>query len=326
MKVCIFGTGAVGGHTATRMLNSQSGDEVSIVARGVMLRAIRERGLTLRTGGKEFHARPPVVTDDPATLPPQDVVLVTVKAHSLPAAAPAIGRLLAPDGVAVFLTNGIPWWYDYGRKGTAAGTLGLLDPDGALWREVRPERTLGCVVLSPNDMVEPGVINHIGLHKLVVGEPDGSSSPRVKAVFDMIKRNDMEAEISADIRRDIWQKLSLNASGSTVTALTRLDLAQAGSDDGLCAISAGIMRETLEVAAAHGTDLRAETDVEKAVRRGRPGQRTSMMQDALAARPMECEALLGQTQAFARGLGIATPMIDIILPLVRGLDRSFRGQ
>ena len=325
MKVCIFGAGAVGGHTATRMLNSKSGDDVSIVARGAMLKAIRERGLTLRTGGKEFHAQPKVVTDDPSTLPPQDVVLVTVKAHALPAAAPAIGKLLAPDGVAVFLTNGIPWWYQHGRKG-ASGTLPLLDPDGALWREVKPERTLGCVVLSPNDMVEPGVIVHIGAHKLVIGEPDNTTTPRVQAVYDMIKRNDMDAQVSNDIRRDIWQKLSLNASGSTVTALIRSDLAQAGADDGLCAISAGIMRETLAVAAAHGTDLRAETDVEAAVRRGRPGQRTSMMQDALAGRPMECEALLGQTQAFARQLGIATPMIDIILPLVRGLDRSFRAK
>ena len=323
MKVCIFGAGAIGGHLATRILNSKSGDDLSIVARGVMLKAIRERGLTLRTGGKEFHARPQVVTDDPSTLPPQDVVLVTVKAHALSAAAPAIGKLLAPGGVAVFLTNGIPWWYQHGRKG-ASGTLKLLDSDGALWREVKPERTLGCVVLSPNDMVEPGVIVHIGAHKLVVGEPDNTTTPRAQAVCDLFKRGDMDTQLSNDIRRDIWQKLNLNASGSTVTALTRSDLAQASADDGLCAISAGIMKETLDVAAAHGYDFRAETDVKTAVRRGRPGQRTSMMQDALAGRPMECEALVGQTQAFARELGIDTPMIDIILPLVRGLDRSFR--
>lgn len=325
MKVCIFGAGAVGGHIATRLIDANvKDDEISIVARGSMLKAIRERGLTLRSNGKEeFHVKPKIVTDDPATLPPQDVVLVTVKAHALTAAAPAIGKLLKPDGVAVFLLNGIPWWFQHGYKG-ATGTLPLLDPDGALWREVKPERTLGCVVFSPNDMVEPGVIVHTGQSYLTIGEPDNKTTPRLQAVADMLKRGNVEARISNDLRREIWQKLCLNASGNTVSAITHNDLAQVGADDGLVTISVNIMKETLAVAAAQGWDLRAETDCETAARRGRPGQRTSMMQDALAKRPMECEALLGQTQAFARGLSLATPTIDVVLPLLRGLDRSFR--
>ena len=325
MKVCIFGAGAVGGHIATRLINANAKeDEISIVARGAMLKAIRERGLTLRSNGKEeFHVKPKIVTDDPSTLPPQDVVLVTVKAHALSAAAPALGKLIAPDGAAIFLLNGIPWWWRHGQAG-AKGTLPLLDPDGALWRDVKPERTLGCVVLSPNDMVEPGVIVHTGAHKLVIGEPDNTTTPRVQAAFDMIKRGGMDAQISNDLRKDIWQKLCLNASGNTVTAMTRNDLAQVGADDGLVTVSVNVMKETLAVAAAQGWDLRAETDCETAARRGRPGQRTSMMQDALAGRSMECEALMGQTQAFARELGIATPTIDVMLPLLRGLDRSFR--
>jgi 2-dehydropantoate 2-reductase len=325
MKVCIFGAGAVGGHIATRLINANvKDDEISIVARGAMLKAIRERGLTLRSNGKEeFHVKPKIVTDDPATLPPQDVVLVTVKAHALSAAAPAIGKMLKPDGVAVFLLNGIPWWFQHGYKG-ATGTLPLLDPEGALWREVKPERTLGCVVFSPNDMVEPGVIVHTGQSYLTIGEPDNKTTPRLQAVVDMLNRGNVEARISNDLRREIWQKLCLNASGNTVSAITHNDLAQVGADDGLVNISVNIMKETLAVAAAQGWDLRAETDCETAARRGRPGQRTSMMQDALAKRPMECEALLGQTQAFALGLGIATPTIDVVLPLLRGLDRSFR--
>lgn len=325
MKVCIFGAGAVGGHLATRLINAGA-DEISIVARGAMLKAIRERGLTLRSNGKEeFHVKPKIATDDPATLPPQDIVLVTVKAHALSAAAPAIGKLLKPDGVAVFLLNGIPWWFQYGFK-QGASTLPLLDPDGALWRDIKPERTLGCVVFSPNDMVEPGVIVHNGQSYLTIGEPDNKTTPRLQAVIDMFKRGGVDARIPADLRKEIWQKLSLNASGNTVTAITRNDLAQVGADNDLCNISINIMKETLAVAAAQGWDLRKDTDVEGAARRGRPGQRTSMMQDALAHRPMECEALLGQTQAFARELKIATPTIDFILPILRGLDRSFRNK
>ena len=323
MKVCIFGAGAVGGHIATRLINAGA-DEISIVARGAMLKAIRERGITLRSNGKEeIHVKPKSATDDPSTLPPQDVVLVTVKAYALGAAAPAIAKLLAPNGIAVFLLNGIPWWFQHGFKG-ATGTLPLLDPDGALWRDVKPERTLGCVVLSPNDMVEPGVIVHTGAHKLVIGEPDNTTTPRLQTVIDMIKRGGMDAQSSIDLRKDIWQKLCLNASGNTVTAITHNDLAQVGADDGLVTVSVNIMKETLAVAAAQGWDLRKDTDCEAAARRGRPGQRTSMMQDALAGRSMECEALMGQTQAFARELGVATPTIDVMLPLLRGLDRSFR--
>jgi len=323
MKVCIFGAGAVGGHIATRLINAGA-DEISLVARGAMLKAIRERGLTLRSNGKEeIHVKPTIATDDPSTLPPQDLVLVTVKAHALAAAAPAIGRLIAPNGAAIFLLNGIPWWWRHGVAG-ATGTLPLLDPDGALWREVKPERTLGCVVLSPNDMVEPGVIVHTGGNHLMLGEPDNSTTPRLEAAIAMFKRGGVDARLSNDLRRDIWQKLCLNASGNTVTAITRNDLAQVGADDGLVTVSVNVMKETLAVAAAQGWDLRAETDCEAAARRGRPGQRTSMMQDALAGRSMECEALMGQTQAFARELGIATPTIDVMLPLLRGLDRSFR--
>ena len=172
--------------------------------------------------------------------------------------------------------------------------------------------------------VEPGVIVHNGAHKLVIGEPDNTTTPRLQAVIEMLKRGNMDAQISNDLRKDIWQKLSLNASGNTVTAITLNDLAQVGADEGLVTVSVNVMKETLAVAAAQGWDLRAETDCDAAARRGRPGQRTSMMQDALAGRAMECEALMGQTQAFARELGIATPTIDVMLPLLRGLDRSFR--
>src|SRR5262245_8560113 len=138
MKVCIFGAGTVGGHLAVQIISANP-EGVSLVARGATLAAIRERGLTLRKAGKDTHVRPAVVTDDPSSLPAQDLVLVTVKAHSLPAAAGVIARLLEPQGCAVFLLNGIPWWWRHGLPGPA-GTLPLLDPDGALWREVRPER------------------------------------------------------------------------------------------------------------------------------------------------------------------------------------------
>jgi 2-dehydropantoate 2-reductase len=324
MKVCIFGAGAVGGNIATRLLAAKA-DEISIVARGAQLQAIRARGLTLRMGGQEIHAKAPIATDDPATLPPQDVIAVSVKATAaLPAAAAAVGKLLAPNGCAVFLINGIPWWWRHGRKGES-GTLPLLDPEGALWNHVKPERTLGCVVHLPNEIVEPGVIVHTGVNHLILGEPDGSTTARLQAAVDMFKRGGIDTRISTDIRRDVWQKLALNASGNTLAALTRVDLGGLGIDPGLCELSIKIMREAIAVAAAQGWDLSAEMDVEKLARRGKPGQRPSMLQDVTHKRALEVEALLGQIQAFARDLKVATPSIDVILPLLRGLDGALRS-
>lgn len=324
MKVCIFGAGAVGGHIATRLI-AAGADDISVVARGAQLNAIRTRGLTLKTGGTEIHAKPKVATDDPSTLPPQDVVAVGIKATgALPAAASAVAKLIAPGGCAVFMINGIPWWWRHGRKGET-GTLPLLDPQGALWNEVKPERTLGCVVHMPNEVIEPGVIVHTGPCHLVLGEPDGSSSARLKAVSDMFTRGGVEIKQSNDIRRDVWQKLTLNASGNTLAALTRIDLGGLGADPGLCELAMNVMREAIAVAAKQGWDLSAEMDVEKLAKRGKPGQRPSMLQDVTAGRAIEVEALLGQIQAFARELKLATPNIDVIVPLLRGLDKSIRG-
>ncbi len=321
MKVCIFGAGAVGGHIATR-LAAANADEISVIARGAQLEAIRARGLTLRSGGKEINARPAIATDDPSTLPPQDFVAVAVKATAaMPAAAAAIGKLLAPNGCAVFMINGIPWWWRHGRAGES-GTLPLLDPAGALWNQVKPERAIGCVVHMPNEIVEPGVIVHTGPNHLVLGEPDNSTSERLQAVAAMFTRGGIDTRISADIRRDVWQKLALNASGNTLAALTQIDLGGLGTDPGLCELAIKVMREAIAVAAKQGWDLSAEMDVEKLARRGKPGQRPSMLQDVTQKRALEVEALLGQIQAFARELKIATPSIDVILPLLRGLDRA----
>ncbi len=323
MKVCVFGAGAIGSHVAVRLLAAKA-DNISVVTRGAMLNAMRERGLTLHSGGKEIKARPETATDDPSTLPQQDLVIVTVKAHALSAAAAAIARLIAPQGCAVFLLNGIPWWWNQGRPGGGA-TLPLLDPDGTLWNRVRPERALGCVVSGPTDIPEPGVIVHMGAFRLTLGEPDGSASPRLKAVSEMFRRGGIETEISNDLRRGVWLKLVNNASGNTIQALTRVDLKGLGTDPGLCELSIKVMRETLAVAASQGWDLRSEIDVEAAARRGKAGQRTSMLQDALKGRPMEVEALLGQIQAFAREKNIAVPTIDVVLPLLRGLDSALRA-
>ncbi|MGZ5170564.1 MAG: ketopantoate reductase family protein, partial [Burkholderiales bacterium] len=230
MKVCVFGAGAVGGHIATRMSAAGLAD-VSVVARGAHLDAIRKRGLTLKSGGDEIHAKPQVATDDAAALPQQDLVLVTLKAHALPQLAATLERLVAPQGTIVFMLNGIPWWWPYGRSG-AKGPLRLLDPDGELWTRLR-EKTLGCVIYSPNELEAPGVVVHHGGNRWVIGEPSDQTTPRLRTVVDLFSKSGLPAEVPVDVRAEIWRKLMNNASGNTLAALTRLGHHAISSDPDL---------------------------------------------------------------------------------------------
>jgi 2-dehydropantoate 2-reductase len=325
MNVCVFGAGAVGGHVATRLLAARAAD-ISVVARGPLLQAIRRDGFTLRSHGEEIRARPERATDDAFSLPPQDIVLVALKAVTLPAAADAIAHLIAPTGCAVFLLNGIPWWWRYGLSGGGSGPLPLVDPEAALWTRIGPERALGCVVYSPNIADTPGVIVHVGPNRFVIGEPDGSRSPRLRAVLDLFKRGGLAAEGAVDIRREIWRKLVINASGNPISALTRLKLTELARDPDLRDLMVGVAREVMAVAAAVGWDVRGDVDMELIASRAerKPDVRSSILQDVMLKRPLEIEAQLGQVQAFAQEAGVAVPTMDVLLPLLRGLDRALR--
>lgn len=321
MKICVYGTGAIGGHVAARLLASRAG-EVSVIARGQQLAAIRAHGLTLRRGGKDVTATPTAATDDPATLAAQDLVIVTLKAYAVAGEAERIARLLAPGATALFILNGIPWWWQHGRDGTG-GALALLDPNGALWTRLGPQRVLGCVVYSSNTVTAPGVVTHDGGNRWLVGEPDGSDSPRLRATVAVLKQAGCSAEASRDLRRDIWEKLVLNAAFNPICALTRLATGGITADPGLSALATGIVEDTLAVAAALGWDLRDRMAAGGILANG-GDWRPSMLQDVDRGRPLEVEAILGQTQAFAREAHTETPTIDAVLPLLRGLDRGLR--
>lgn len=320
MKVCVFGAGAVGGHAAARLIAGGQA-EVSIVARGAHLEAIRTNGLTLKTDGKTLGGKPAAATDDPATLPPQDLVVVTLKAPSLPGIAGQLRKLLAPDAAALFFTNGIPWWWNAGLD-EQAGSLPLLDPDGRLWRELGPDSVLGGVVYSANAINEPGVVTHAIGNKWIIGEPGGGISPRAEEAAGLFQSSGLNAPLSEDIRRDMWEKLTLNIAANPLAALSRLTLGRWHEAPGLTELGAAMVGELLEVAKALGWDLTDTIDPAQAVpaKPGRPGGRPSMLQDVEAGRPMEVEAIVGQVQAFGREAGVATPAIDVALPLLRALN------
>ena len=323
MKVCIYGAGAIGGHLAARLI-ATGGHEVSVIARGAHLAAMREKGVLLRAGGAEIGGRPRAATDDPDALPPQDVVLVTLKSPSIPAIARPLARLLGDHGVAVFLINGVPWWWNHGTGRDAP--LDLLDPEGALWREVGGARALGGVINSSNQVIAPGVVLNTGGNRWLIGEPDGSRSERARMVADMLAGAGLNALTSSDIRADIWRKLCVNISSNPFAALTRLTSREGAAIPGLDDLCVRAIDETLAVAAAMGRDLRGEIDPEAIVRPagGRSPGRSSMLQDVDAGRALEVDAIVGQVCAFGRAAGVPTPTLDVVLPLLRGLDAALR--
>lgn len=330
MRICIYGAGAIGGHVAAR-LAAAGMHEVSVVARGPALRAIREGGLTLHTGGQEIRARPHVVTDDPSSLSPQDLVVVALKAPGLAAIAATLSRLLAPGGRALFVTNGVPWWWHYGIA-PEPHHLPLVDPGAALWSAVRPQRALACIVYSANALASPGVVHHSGNDRWLIGAPDASDASgreSVNQAVTALRGAGLTSEATPNLRREVWRKLVTYSAGNSVSALTRLNFHALGAAPETRAVVAALMRETLAVGAALGHDLRAEIDVEKASRRAntKPDQRPhSMLWDVLTHRPLEVEAGLGQIQAFARDAGVDVPTIDVVVTLLRGLDRAGQAE
>jgi 2-dehydropantoate 2-reductase len=315
MKTTIFGAGAVGGHIAARL--GAAGAKIAVVARGAQLAAIRERGLTLHIKDERYHARIRA-TDRPEELGPQDLVIVTVKSSVLPSLAASIATLIGPDTSVVFAMNGIPWWYLYRDESPGPKPdLSRLDPDGALAREIGPERVIGCMINSANEVIEPGVIRNSPMtrNKFTLGEPDGSISLRVQAISAELEAHGLTALITQAIRVEIWDKLLRNLSTSPICALTGEPIAVVGRHPELFELSRNLMGEGLAVAKAHGIDVE-DNFTSSYGTRPTSSHKSSMLQDFERGRPPEIDGILTSAQAFARAAGVPTPTVDAVTALV----------
>jgi 2-dehydropantoate 2-reductase len=312
MKICVYGAGAIGGNFAARL--AEAGNEVSVVARGAHLEAIKAKGLTLIAGDKKIVATVRA-SDRPADLGPQDAVISTLKATALGDLAANVGPLLGPDTPVVFAQNGIPWWYGHGlsKARPAAPDLSMLDPGGALAKSVGLDRTLGGTISSPNHVTEPGVVvNEVpDRNVLCVGEIDDRPSQRVGALRAALKGAGISSPDTTDIRYDIWHKLMANLTGSTVALI----LGQPSSVQKTPLVNQMCRRahaEALAVAAAHGVVLDDSPDVRYGPKRVYFDHRPSILQDYDLGRPMEIESIVRAPIAFARSAGVDTPTLDAI--------------
>jgi len=315
LKICIFGAGAIGGYLGAKL--AQAGARVSVVARGPHLAAIQARGLTLIEAGVTTTL-PMRAAEDPADLGVQDYVIVTLKAHSVPAMVGRMQPLIGTGTTIVWGVNGVPWWYFHGTGGEYEGRrLVSVDPGDAQWTGLGPDRVLGCVVYPAAEVSGPGVIRHIDGHRFTLGEPDGSRSDRAVRLSEALQAAGLKAPVRPRIRDEIWVKLWGNLSFNPISALTGATLDVLCTDPGTRAVARAMMLEAQAIAAALGVRFPIDVDrrIDGAAAVG--AHRTSMLQDLEAGRPLEIDALVTAVAELGALVGLPTPSIDTVLGLVR---------
>ncbi len=315
MKVCIYGAGAIGGYMGVQL--ALAGAQVSLVARGAHLEAMRQNGVKLLIGGEERVAQVNA-TDDPTTLGPQDYVIIALKAHSVPGVVDRMRPLLGNDTSVVTAVNGVPYWYFYKHGGALEGrTLESIDPGGRQWDVLKPERAIGCIVYPATEVVAPGVIQHVYGDKFPLGEPSGERSERVERLAAMMNASGLRAPVMDNIRDELWLKLWGNLCFNPISALTHATLDVIAADPDTRAVARSMMLEAQAIASRLGVNFRV--DVERRINgAGAVGaHKTSMLQDLERSRPMEIDPLVTVVQEMGRLLEMPTPTLDVVLALVR---------
>lgn len=316
MKICIFGAGAIGGFLGARLARTEA--EVSLVARGPHLAAIRSDGLRLEEDGAAVETARLRATDDPAELGPQDYVFVTLKAHSVPPVVDHLKPLMGSHTTLVWGVNGLPWWYFHRSGGDLEGTrLATVDPGGVQWNGIGPDRILGCVVYPAAEVIEPGKVRHIEGNRFSLGEPDETRSDRAKELSAVMAAGGLKAPVRARIRDEIWVKLWGNLSFNPISALTRATLDVLCTDPDVRPVVRQMMVEAQTIAEKLGVRFPIEVDrrIEAGAEVG--AHRTSMLQDLDLGRPMEIDALVASVQELGRLTETATPTIDTVLALTQ---------
>lgn len=315
MRICIFGAGAVGGHLAARL--AAAGKDPLVIARGAHLQAMLKSGLSLKIGDQEISG-PVRCSDDPFSQDPQDIIITTVKSPALPGVAQALAHLCHSDTAVVYALNGIPWWYFYGLDDRK---LPLLDPHAALWEKVGVRRTIGCVVYSANEIVEPGIVlnRSPNRNRFILGEPDGTITGRVTAIADALTQSGLEAPVSLAIRSDIWRKFTTgNLTLSTLATLTQSSVDFLLAHEDMRSLAENVASEGVALAKALGVDMSdydyvASLDPDNVPK----GNRPSMLQDLERGRPMEIDSFVTVVQEMSRMTSTPMPAFNSVAAILK---------
>jgi 2-dehydropantoate 2-reductase len=290
MKIAMMGAGGVGGFFGGKL--AQAGYDVSFIARGAHLAAMRERGLTIENPAQEpIHLPNVQVTDDPATLGPVDLVIFSVKLWDTEAVARSIKPLVGPNTGVLSLQNGVI-------------------KDDILRREFGAAAVMGGVGYVATYISRPGVIHQTGtMQRIVLGEYDGSRSARAEFLYQALQRAGVQAELSADVRKSIWEKYVFLVGLSATTTSMRLPLGPVRSNPKSRAFLLQIMREVVAVGRAHGVGLPEDfAENRLAFADTLPHDMTSSMyHDLERGNPLEVDWLSGGVVMLGQEKGVPTP-------------------
>ncbi len=315
MRIAIVGAGAIGAWLGVRL--AKAGQEVSVLARGETLAAVRERGLRLVIGG-ETRAANVTVSDRAAELGKQDLVVLAVKGQALAGVAEAVAELLGEQTTILSAMNGIPWWFFHGLPVTYAGTsLRSVDPDGFVSRWMPPARVLGAVVHASCSVQTPGCSIHKSGNGLIIGEPAGGTSARLEAVVAALRGANFDVTVSSQIQKDIWYKLWGNMTMNPISALTAATCDLILDDPLVRGFILRVMTEAAAIGARIGCPITESGEDRMAVTRKLGAFKTSMLQDAEAGRSLEIDALVAAPREIGRLVGVETPNMDALHGLIR---------
>ena len=321
MKVCIVGAGAIGGYMAVRIANA--GHNVSVIARGPHLAAIKDRGMKLIEENDEFVAENLTATEFVGELGPMDVVLLALKAHQIVPIVNDMSVLLGPNTVIVTLQNGIPWWYFQNFAGDYANrVVETVDPGGLLFNSIDPDRLIGCIAYPATTISKPGVIQHIEGNRFPVGELSGMKTERIQMVSDLFAESGFKSRILDDIRSEIWLKLWGNLTFNPISALSHSTLVDICQFPLTRQLAVAMMTEAQTVGERLGAHFRIPMEKRIAGAESVGKHKTSMLQDVEAGKPIEIESMLGAVIELAEVTGVQTPTLRAIYACVSLLDKT----
>jgi 2-dehydropantoate 2-reductase len=320
MRVTVLGIGAIGGWLAAGF--AAGGAEVSALARGATLAALRRDGLVLRDGAAERRVAL-AAAEDPAALPPPDLLVLGLKGQDLPAALPLIRAAMAPRSCVLSAQNGVPWFFLQGFGGPLAGlALESVDPGGALAAAIPPGRVLAAVVHAAASSDAPGVIRLAKSDRLPIGDLSGRHAGLLADAVAVLRAGGVPAEPSAAIRQEIWRKLWGNSNMNPLSVLCRATLSDMLDEPGVRGLAEAMMAEMDGLGQAIGLAPLGPIADRMAVTRRIGAFRTSMLQDWEAGRRLELGPILGALVEMAEQLGHPAPVMRGVHGLVALLERS----
>jgi len=288
MRIAIVGSGGVGGYFGGRL--AAAGVDVTFLARGAHLEALRTRGLRIESPKGNLHLPRVNASDDPAGIGPADIVFFAVKLYDTESALALLPPLVGPDTVVVPFQNGV-------------------DSVATLTRAVGQAHTAGGTCYVSAVIAEPGVIRHTAMDHLIFGELDGSRSPRLEWLLEACRPAGFQATLSTDINVAIWTKFIKLSCFSGMTAVTRSPLGVIRDDPELFAMLKVAAKETMTVAQAKGIAVPQSSvaDITAAYSVLPPEAKSSMLEDLERGRRLELAWLSGAVVRIGREVGVDTP-------------------